>query len=1143
MKSLSPSQTALERLEQGRKQVLLALVRRARDCLSLEALFATTVTEARNLLAADRVAIYRFTPGQNWQEGEFIAESVQTPFGSLMGYRLRDHCFSTRYYEDYRQGRVWVMADLARLQEETCHRQLLASLGLQANVAAPIVANGDLWGLFTVHQCETPREWKPEELAFIEHLTLHLGLAIQQSQLLSQQREQSRRLGELLERRRVSETLLDQIGRCANLNQLFVSVVEDAGRALGADRAAIIRWGPQGSGQGSKILAQACLSPSLPPLTPESLQTWRDLFPQGADPSLPLAVADCGEEIADSLQMRQLQDLGVGAFLNAPLLEGQTHWGLLSLQSRNPRIWAPEDREFCQKIALHLGIALHQRHLLIQSKNKAASLETLLAEVQSHKEEHLKALQREKALGEVIDRIRQTLELETLFQVTATEIQRLLEVDRVSILQFDPDSGIRQGRFISEALAAPQIPSLLGQSLDPPLSPALSAHFQRGLLLALDDAEDIQFSEHSLRFCAQLHGRAYLVAPLLKNKQIWGLLYLHHVDCPRVWQSGELEFILKIALHLGVALQQAELLRETRQRSEELQKALAQVQAQKDNLARIAEEERALGRVINQIRQTLDLNTIFKTTTAEVRHLLNCDRVLVYRFEADWSGAFIYEAVSKMWPSLLGERPQPLQWQDTYLQETQGGRYRRQESWALDDVERAGLTDCHLEILRNFQVRACAVAPVFVGAKLWGLLGVYQNDAPRRWQEREVQLLEQVANQLGIAVYQAQLLEKTRTQSRDLESALADMTAIMDNLADGLLVTDVLGRVTRFNPALLSMFGLEGLDLRGAQVTDFFPEVLVNLLEKAERQAQPVITADLSLRDGREGQALATSVVKPDLGAEGPQCLGSVVLIRDVTKEREIERMKTDFLATVSHELRTPLTSVLGFASVIQSKLETVIFPQLDSQNPKLTKTAKKIETNLEIIIQESERLTALINDVLDIAKMESGAVEWSFQPCQLGPIIHRVIATLTPLFELKNLELLAFIPEELPPILGDEDRLLQVLVNLLSNALKFTAKGRVSCEVTVLPGALEVRIKDTGAGIAGADLEKIFQPFRQGGDILTNKPAGTGLGLPICKQIVEGHGGEIWVESQLNQGSQFCFTLPLASPSQTHDLPQSFNR
>ncbi|MEB3174961.1 MAG: GAF domain-containing protein, partial [Cyanobacteriota bacterium] len=531
MNLLPPPQTVLETLEQGRQQVLLALMRRAKDCLSLDGLFETTVLDVRELLAADRVAIYRFLPGQNWQEGEFIAESVRPPFGSLLGYRLRDHCFSSQYYEAYRQGRVWALADLAQLQKESCHLQLLDSLGLRANVVAPLIANGDLWGLFTVHQCQAPREWKGEELAFVEHLTLHLGLAIQQAQLLTEQRKQSRRLAELLERRRVSERILDQTGRCVNLNQLFVSVAEDVGRALGVDRAAILRWGAQGSIQGGKILAEACLNPLAVSLHEQTRNAgdWEALFSLKS----PLdAVADCGREIIDSARARQLQDLGVGAFLNVPLLEGQTPWGVLSLQSRTPRIWAPEDQEFCQKIALHLGIALHQRHLLIQAKNKAASLETLLAEVQTQKEEHLKALQREKALGEVLDRIRQTLDLESLFQITATEIQRLLQVDRVAILKFNPDSSAGQGQFISEALARPQIASLLGQRLDPPLSPSLSAHFQRGLLLALDDTEERQLSEHSLHFCAQFHGRAYLVVPLLKNKQIWGLLCIHQADLP-----------------------------------------------------------------------------------------------------------------------------------------------------------------------------------------------------------------------------------------------------------------------------------------------------------------------------------------------------------------------------------------------------------------------------------------------------------------------------------------------------------------------------------------------------------------------------------------------------------------------------------
>ena len=1124
-------QTDPWRADLSQQQTLLGVMAKVGECLDLESLFQATTQEVQNLLKTDRVAIYRFIPQSDWQEGEFVAEAVRSPWPSVLGRKIQDHCFTKSYNQG--RGNSWVMRDLETLPLQECHRQMLASLNLRANVVVPLLVGKELWGLLTLHQCDAPRDWQADELAFVEHLSLHLGVAIQQAQLIDQQRQQSAILAQNLERSRVTAKIIEKIRSSLHLNALFQTVVEDICATLLVDRAVVVQYleGPQG--EFPKIVAEGVLAGSdvLPLTRVQSKKLdWALAFPYLKSQGQCLSVGDVRQDLGAAAQTQILEALEIRAFLNIALFQDQQFWGVLSLhQRRSPWQWQARDQEFIQKIALHLGIALHQRHLLIQAKNKAASLQTLLVQVQNHKEENLKALQREKALGEVIDRIRQTLDLTSLFEVTVGEIQQLLQADRVAILKFIPENQTRQGEFISEALQHPCIDSLLGDRLLTPLSERLNEHFKKGLILAIDDSQE-QINYHSDLFLPPaLQGRATLVVPLFKGKKLWGLLCTAQCQTARVWQSAEIEFILKIALNLGVALQQAELLAQTQKRSRELQRALAQVQAQKDNLARIAAEERALGRVINQIRQTLDLSTIFKTTTEEVRYLLGCDRVLVYRFEPDWSGYFIYESVAQMWPPLITTKSFYTKWEDTYLQETQGGRYRYQESWAVDDVEKAGLTECHLAILCNFQVRACIVVPVFVGSQLWGLLGVYQNQAPRQWQKREIQLLEQVANQLGIAVYQAQLLEKTRTQSKDLEGTLADMTAIVDNLADGLLVTDVLGCITRFNPALLAMFGLTDVDLRGTHIGDYFPPALVSLLEEAERNQQPVITAHIALNGGREGQALATSVVKKARSnEEGEQCLGSVVMIRDVTREREIERLKTDFLATVSHELRTPLTSILGFASVIQSKLETVILPHLDPENGKLITTAQKIQKNLLIIVEESERLTALINDVLDIAKMESGVIDWNLQPCAINTIVQRAIASVALLFELKEVALKIDLPPESPLVLGDENRLLQVLLNLLSNALKFTEQGQVICSVQTLREQVLVKVIDSGYGIAPGEEEKIFLPFRQGGEVLTNKPQGTGLGLPICKQIIERHGGEIWVESQLHQGSQFCFTLPL---------------
>ena len=239
---------------------------------------------------------------------------------------------------------------------------------------------------------------------------------------------------------------------------------------------------------------------------------------------------------------------------------------------------------------------------------------------------------------------------------------------------------------------------------------------------------------------------------------------------------------------------------------------------------------------------------------------------------------------------------------------------------------------------------------------------------------------------------------------------------------------------------------------------------------------------------------------------------------------------KSDFLSMVSHELRTPLTSVLGFAKIIKKKLDSFIFPEITTEDKKIQKAIKQVGDNIDIIVSEGERLTSLINDVLDLAKLEAGKIEWKSQPISVAQIIEQATAATSALIEAKRLELLKDIEEELPEIVGDRDRVVQVIINLISNAVKFTEKGSVTCRVRKTDNAIAVNVIDTGIGIAETDQPKEFAQFKQIGDTLTDKPKGTGLGLPICKQIVEHHGGTIWVESELGKGSNFSFTLPISA-------------
>ncbi len=248
---------------------------------------------------------------------------------------------------------------------------------------------------------------------------------------------------------------------------------------------------------------------------------------------------------------------------------------------------------------------------------------------------------------------------------------------------------------------------------------------------------------------------------------------------------------------------------------------------------------------------------------------------------------------------------------------------------------------------------------------------------------------------------------------------------------------------------------------------------------------------------------------------------------------QKLDQLKSDFLSSVSHELRTPLTSIRGFSQLIDREF-TRSFAPLAGEDGGLQKKAARIEDNLKIILKESERLTRLINDVLDLAKIEAGRTDWHDAPLQVDTFVRDAANAVHGMFEQKPaIELRLDIQEGLPLFIGDTDRMQQVLVNLLNNAVKFTDQGSVTVKAFLNPEAqIQMEIHDTGIGFPQEEAETIFDKFQQAkhGDTLLDRPKGTGLGLAICREIVNRHGGRVWAQSQLGQGSVFTLVLPPAA-------------
>jgi signal transduction histidine kinase len=232
---------------------------------------------------------------------------------------------------------------------------------------------------------------------------------------------------------------------------------------------------------------------------------------------------------------------------------------------------------------------------------------------------------------------------------------------------------------------------------------------------------------------------------------------------------------------------------------------------------------------------------------------------------------------------------------------------------------------------------------------------------------------------------------------------------------------------------------------------------------------------------------------------------------------KELDRMKDDFISTVTHELRTPLTSIRAFSEILHDN------PDLDPQER---------QRFLGLVIKESERLTRLINQVLDLAKLESGLAEWRTGDVDLRELVSDAVGATSQIFKSREVTVEARLAARVTPVLADRDRVMQVMLNLLSNAVKFCEPGSGRVEVRLVQAdesTVRVDVADNGVGISREHQGMIFEKFRQVGDTLTQKPSGTGLGLAICRQIVSRLGGRLWVESTPGRGSTFSFTLPAA--------------
>jgi len=363
--------------------------------------------------------------------------------------------------------------------------------------------------------------------------------------------------------------------------------------------------------------------------------------------------------------------------------------------------------------------------------------------------------------------------------------------------------------------------------------------------------------------------------------------------------------------------------------------------------------------------------------------------------------------------------------------------------------------------------------------------------------------------------------QHTEQGNEQIKSALSIERAALASIADGVVISNTDDRVIMLNRAAIRMLRADPETAHGQSVVALFEpfsargrltivEAIARLRADPYSYGQSGAPAETIIEIGSRFAQAHLSPVLTDVG----EFLGVVIVLRDITRDVEADRAGSDFVSNVSHELRLPLTAIKGYCDLLLRDA----LDQLDEDQGRF----------LQIVQNNADHLVALINDLLDISRVESYRLDLNVQPVQVETIIRDVAAMIRPQCARQGLHLTMEIDSDVGMVMGDSTRLNQVLINLVNNACRRTPEGgRITLSLSSSKDGVQVSITDPGPAISLEDQQKVFQRFHKTADSLANKTYGTGLELPVSKMLIEMHGGQLWVESELEQGSTFTFILP----------------
>ncbi len=699
-------------LFKGERDRLWKVVKQIRQSTQLDDFLQHTTSVIQQELQADRVLIYRF---DSEDQGRIVNEAVSSGWAPALNTLLPGNCFGAQVTADY-QSQGYVACDNVQTSRLTPHqKQLLQGFQVQASLALPILLD----------------TFMPEANGYSLNKVWGLLVVQQCSQPRQWQEDEINLLYQLsIELTRVLQPPLPRLqpGKQQDfitviegeMQQLMKEMVHQIRESVKADRVLVYAFNPDWSGE---VLAESVDSQ----WTKAGSSFDHDCFLTGENHQPHYVVNDIYSKGFASCLIEELEGLEAKAYIAVPIKFKDQLLGIVTAyQNSAPRDWQGSEVNHMVQSASQFSFLLQQTSFIRHSKFQAKRI------AKNSKQDLLTTISQEAqdSMQNWVDKIRQSMKL-----------------DRAVIYAFNSDWS---GKILAESVGSNWSPA--GSVLDKDF------HFKGGKFEPYYLANDIYakgLARAVLEPFEKMQAKAYIVVPIHANHQLLGVLGVYQNSGPRNWQESELKQVMEFANRCTVPLQQTSYLRNSQFQSLQMEQAF--------------NRERGLTKILEKVRLSKDEKAVFQIATSEARKILDVDRVAVYRFNPDWSGNFIAESTAPGWSNLVEVIPFI---EDTFLQNTKGGRYKNGESFTVEDIYLAGHKECHIELLEQMEARAYVLAPIFIAdsdmfgsKKLWGLIGIYQNTGARRWQTYEVDAVRQLGLQVGIALQQISYINQLQQQA------------------------------------------------------------------------------------------------------------------------------------------------------------------------------------------------------------------------------------------------------------------------------------------------------------------------------------------------------------------------------------------